>query len=100
MQRFIFIMASLVHAFSLSGQHKPFVTLPEQLNDSTYAEWISPGIKNDAGVFYFRKKIVLNSVPENFIIHVSADNRYRLYVNETLVSWGPAAGDLLNWFRQ
>jgi len=97
MQRFIFIMASLVHAFSLSGQHKPFVTLPEQLNDSTYAEWISPGIKNDAGVFYFRKKIVLNSVPKNFIIHVSADNRYRLYVNETLVSWGPAAGDLLNW---
>ncbi|MEJ0033874.1 MAG: hypothetical protein WDO15_27660 [Bacteroidota bacterium] len=30
-------------------------------------------------------------------MHVSADNRYKLFVNGTLVSLGPARGDLTNW---
>ena len=29
--------------------------------------------------------------------HVSADNRYKLYVNGKLVSLGPARGDIYNW---
>lgn len=33
-----------------------------------------------------------------FIIHVSADNRYRLYVNGKPVCSGPARGDLYNWY--
>ena len=63
------------------------------------ANWITlPGIEaNEYGVYYFQKNIELNSVPESFPIHVSADNRYKLYVNEKLVSLGPARGDLLHW---
>ncbi|WP_319590754.1 alpha-L-rhamnosidase C-terminal domain-containing protein [uncultured Draconibacterium sp.] len=63
------------------------------------ANWISlPGIEaNEYGVYYFRKNIELNLPPESFPIHVSADNRYKLYVNEKLVSLGPARGDLLHW---
>lgn len=97
MHRYIFLITILFFFNPISGQQNPFVVFPEQLDDSAFAEWIGPGAENDAGVYYFRKKIVLNSVPEKFIIHVSADNRYRLYVNERLVSWGPAVGDLLNW---
>jgi len=90
----IFIPADDTGCF---GQKKPFATLPEHLNDTAFAEWICPRVDNDNGVFYFRKQIVINSIPEKFIVNVSADNRYRLYVNESLVSWGPAVGDLLNW---
>jgi len=31
------------------------------------------------------------------VVHVSADNRYKLYVNEELVSVGPALGDIQHW---
>ena len=97
MKRLILIFALMIFTFNLFGQKKPFASLPKHLNDSAFAEWISPGVDNDNGVFYFRKQIVINSIPKKFIVHVSADNRYRLYVNESLVSWGPAVGDLLNW---
>ncbi|WP_297098520.1 alpha-L-rhamnosidase C-terminal domain-containing protein [uncultured Draconibacterium sp.] len=63
------------------------------------ASWISvPDIDpNGYGVYYFRKNIELSSIPESFPVHVSADNRYKLFVNEQLVSLGPARGDLLHW---
>jgi hypothetical protein len=32
-----------------------------------------------------------------FVVHVSPDNRYKLYVNEELVSVGPALGDIQHW---
>src|SRR5882724_9133428 len=63
------------------------------------ANWIAapndPG--NEYGVYYFRKNIELTAKPVRFIIHVSADNRYKLYVNGTLVSLGPARGDTYYW---
>jgi alpha-L-rhamnosidase len=51
----------------------------------------------DYGVFYFRKQIDLASKPTSFFVNVSADNRYKLYVNGTLVSCGPARGDTYFW---
>jgi hypothetical protein len=63
------------------------------------AQWIA--LPNDDGmqygVYYFRKHIQLPGKPASFIIHISADNRYKLYVNEKLVSIGPAKGDLHHW---
>lgn len=52
---------------------------------------------SEYGVFHFRKTFNLESSPEEFIIHVSADNRYRLFVNGKEVAEGPARGDLMNW---
>jgi len=64
-----------------------------------HACWISAphdeGI--EYGVYHFRKNINLSSKPASFVIHVSADNRYKLYVNGTLVSVGPARGDTYYW---
>ena len=63
------------------------------------ANWIAvPNVDGNAyGVFYFRKSVNLPAKPASFIIHVSADNRYKLYVNGLLVSIGPARGDTYYW---
>jgi len=63
------------------------------------ANWISvPGTDpNSYGVYYFRKKFEITAIPETFPVHVSADNRYKLFVNEKLVSIGPTRGDIQHW---
>jgi alpha-L-rhamnosidase len=55
----------------------------------------SPG--KEYGIYYFRKTFDLDSDPGKFIIHISADNRYRLFVNGKSVCTGPARGDLQHW---
>ena len=63
------------------------------------AQWIAaPGAPaNSYGVYHFRRTIDLPARPERFVVHVSADNRYQLFVNGTRVSSGPARGDLFHW---
>ena len=63
------------------------------------AHWISvPGESPyDYGVYHFRRTFDLPAQPTSFLIHVTADNRYKLYVNGEFVSLGPARGDLHNW---
>ena len=53
--------------------------------------------ENTAGLYLFRKTLSLETVPQTFEVHVSADNGYKLYVNRMLVSLGPAQGDIENW---
>ncbi|MFW6277683.1 MAG: alpha-L-rhamnosidase C-terminal domain-containing protein [Prolixibacteraceae bacterium] len=74
---------------------QPFVRQPDQLTDKSFAEWIAPA--ENFGVFCFRKEISLNEKPENFIVHISADPRYKFFVNGEKVVWGPAVGDPENW---
>jgi hypothetical protein len=63
------------------------------------ALWIGP--ENDKGteygVYYFRKGIVIKEKPLSFKVHVSADNRYKLYINGKIVSMGPARSDTYFW---
>ena len=61
--------------------------------------WITvPGAPaHDYGVYHFRRTFELDTVPATFVIQVTADNRYKLYVNGTLASLGPARGDLHHW---
>jgi hypothetical protein len=63
------------------------------------ASWITHpgGPQREFGVFHFRKTITLDSVPQRFVIHVSGDNRYELFVNGDRVLAGPARGDLDHW---
>ena len=72
---------------------------PALLKGSWSADWITcPGVSQRAyGVYHFRKTLSLDKVPPQFIVHVSADNRYRLFVNGVAVCFGPARGDLYNW---
>jgi alpha-L-rhamnosidase len=72
---------------------------------STYAQdtsnppWISYPSANVTGfgVYHFRKGFELDIVPEKLIIHISADNRYNLFVNGRRVCYGPAKGDLITY---
>ncbi|WDF80023.1 alpha-L-rhamnosidase C-terminal domain-containing protein [Mucilaginibacter sp. KACC 22773] len=68
---------------------------PRQWN----AAWIAlPGDNGlNYGIYYFRKNIDIAGKPATFIVHISADNRYKLYVNSKLVSLGPARGDTYYW---
>jgi len=63
------------------------------------ANWIAPpGVPGDAfTVFHARRSFVLDKVPARFVVHVSADNRYRLYVNGVQVSSGPQRSDVTHW---
>jgi len=72
----------------------------ELLQNKWKATWITcPQVsQRDYGIYHFRKKISIAEKCEKFIIHVTADNRYRLFVNGKAVSVGPARGDLYNWY--
>ena len=63
------------------------------------ARWIAPPQVSlvEYGVFHFRCTFQLLAAPEQFVIHISADNRYRLFVNGRPVCTGPARGDRLHW---
>ncbi|MAZ28877.1 MAG: alpha-rhamnosidase [Cytophagaceae bacterium] len=63
------------------------------------AQWIGPQHDEgrDYGVYYFRKCVNLNGKPTAFPVHLSADNRYKLFVNDSLVSIGPTRGDTYFW---
>ena len=67
--------------------------------DRQAPSWIThPDISERGyGVFNFRKTIELQATPEHFNVHVSADNRYRLYVNGVSVVAGPQRSDVMHW---
>jgi hypothetical protein len=72
---------------------------PDLLNKHWKAQWIAHPSESllDYGVFHFRKEFELQEKPKEFIIHISADNRYRLFVNGKAVCFGPARADLEHW---
>ncbi len=72
---------------------------PTLLQKQWEASWISVPDEpiHDYGVYLFRKTLELSVKPAAFVAHVSADNRYKLFVNGQLVSLGPARGDLNHW---
>ncbi|MFO7256469.1 MAG: alpha-L-rhamnosidase C-terminal domain-containing protein [Bacteroidota bacterium] len=63
------------------------------------AVWIThPDISgNEYAVVNFRKDFQLDVKPSQFIISVSADNKYVLYVNGHLVARGPQLSDIRHW---
>lgn len=82
----------------VKGQDLP--VNPVLLKGEWPATWITcPGVpQRDYGVYHFRKTFSLEKKPGRFVIHVSADNRYRLFVNGVAVLSGPARGDKFNWY--
>jgi len=48
-------------------------------------------------VFHFRRTFNLAAKPRSFVVRVSGDNRYRLFVNGRSVLVGPARGDVMHW---
>src|SRR5215216_6561705 len=72
---------------------------PELLTRQWSARWIAvPNASPfDYGVYHFRKTFELALKPTLFVVHVTGDNRYQLFVNGHRVVWGPARGELNHW---
>jgi alpha-L-rhamnosidase len=81
MKNLTFIIILILLSGFLKAQPAPWVSYPSA-NQTAY------------GVYHFRKSFDLEKVPEKLVIHVSADNRYNLFVNGQRVCYGPAKGDL------
>ena len=77
----------LLAAFTLQAQETP------------NASWIAPPdiSGHEYGIYHFRKTLELETTPEHFNVHVSADNRYRLYVNGVSAVAGPQRSDVMHW---
>lgn len=95
-----FTVATLLLLLAFSPKVYPqTVEGQTELSQPWKAFWITPqnAPGTGYGVYYFRKSISLAAKPDSFVVKVSADNRYKLYVNGTLVSLGPARGDTYYW---
>src|SRR5208337_160932 len=90
-----FIFFALLFTAAVYGQ----TANPALLEQAWPAFWIAhpTASPTDFGVYHFRKAFTLAAKPERFVVHVSADNRYRLFANGRSVSTGPAQSDLANW---
>jgi hypothetical protein len=74
-----------------------------QIVDPTHRDWHASWITHpnaplrEPTVLHFRRTIRLAAVPAGYVVRVSADNRFILYVNGHRVGDGPARGDLSHW---
>src|SRR6185437_12812872 len=95
--KWLFLFICMATGFSSFAQDLPIN--PKLLQGDWSAHWVTcPRVPAKAyGVYHFRKTFELNDAPSQFIIHVSADNRYVLYVNGTEIGRGPARSSLFNW---
>src|SRR6201996_748233 len=74
--------------------------LPSDLKAQLWpAKWITSddAPARDEAVLYFRRRVELSSPPHRFVVNVSADNRFVLYVNGQRAGSGPARSDLSHW---
>jgi alpha-L-rhamnosidase len=100
----LFIVAGSFSYTSVNA-HPPADTAvinPDLLTRAWPSFWINcPGVSQRSyGVYHFRKTFMLANKTEHFLVHVTADNRYRLFVNGHPVCSGPARGDLYNWYYE
>ncbi|QCX37669.1 alpha-L-rhamnosidase [Aureibaculum algae] len=70
-----------------------------QLKHAWTSQWITHPTEStlDARKFLFRRTFDLKAMPEKFIVHLSADNRYRLFVNGKYIISGPSSSDINNY---
>jgi alpha-L-rhamnosidase len=97
--RFALAALTLVVLTASAGPGEAQPRTRRVFQDAPAASWIAhPDVPGDAfGVFHFRRVLDLATRPERFVVHVSADNRYRLFVNGQEVSSGPQRSDLMHW---
>lgn len=96
---FCFACVLLTSPLALGVSPRAQLPTDELLTRRWDAKWIAaPGTDPFGyGVYYFRKRLELPIKPTRYVVHVTADNRYQLWVNGTRVTFGPARGDLNHW---
>jgi len=97
---FVLIIAASILISCAARAGEAAVSVSERwLHDRWTASWAAhpDGPQHDPAVFLFRRTFDLDKKPSRFVVLVSADQRYRLWVNGVSVSAGPARGDTLHW---
>ncbi len=76
------------------------MSMPEYMKDSNWIwnpDW-SAEDKDCPRVMLFRKKTWIEEEPYEGRVRISADTRYKLYINDWLTEVGPSRGDHQVWF--
>lgn len=71
------------------------------MNDGNGWIWINDWneqVNQEPVIVYFRKAIEFKELPEKMNVKITADSRYKLYINGTLVEVGPQKGDNKVWY--
>ena len=96
-----------IHCAQLSPALSRLVAVPAQANPTSPIRRIATGTPawithptaplREPLVLHFRRTARSAAVPASYVVRVSADNRFILYVNGSRVGDGPARGDLAHW---
>jgi alpha-L-rhamnosidase len=80
------------------------VPVPRYAPTTLRAQWIQPQRRpgpdlsaGESAVVLFRRVFALTQKPARFVVNVSADNHYTLYVNGRQVCFGPQLSDIWHW---
>jgi hypothetical protein len=89
----------LVLAASVSAIYAQDAAKPDPPHHDWHAGWIThpTAALREPVVLHFKHGLTLGAVPASYVVRVSADNRFVLFVNGTRVGDGPARGDLTHW---
>ncbi|MFP5235469.1 MAG: alpha-L-rhamnosidase C-terminal domain-containing protein [Acidobacteriota bacterium] len=86
-------------SLNLLAQTPDARTAPDPPQRTWHASWITDPAAplREPLVLHFRRDLKLDAVPASYVVRVSADNRFILFVNGKRVGDGPARGDLTHW---
>lgn len=75
------------------------VTPPGDGWQNGQSNWIThPEVDpQEVAELHFRRSFQLEEVPDSFVVSLTADNHYRLFVNGQWVGFGPQLGELADW---
>jgi len=93
----LFLIQSSLHVFGQLADHI-FMKSPWE-NHKWEGQWIAHSEVSlyDYSVQLLRKEIELPTLPNSFIVHLSADQRYEFFVNGKSIAVGPANGGIMGW---
>ena len=95
----LFLISS---GFFIKSQAQEF-NVPNNYGDHKMHYWRADWIDHpqassfDYGVYHFRRTFDRDEIPDGLKMYISADNRYKLYINGQYVTMGPARGDMMHW---
>ncbi|HEY4301916.1 MAG TPA: family 78 glycoside hydrolase catalytic domain [Candidatus Didemnitutus sp.] len=95
---FTLTLALVAFADSASPSGMPD-TSPQLRQEAWSGHWINcPGVPHgEYGVFLFRKNFEMPQRPARFVVHATADARYRFWINGHLLAVGPQRGGPAGW---
>lgn len=95
MRLILTLLGLAIAALTLAGEAQA----PDPVHRGWHAAWITHPTAplRDPVVLHFRRTVTLAAVPATYLVRVSADNRFILFVNGRRVGDGPARGDLDHW---